>query len=77
MCPRSRMREVRQQYSTGNSPASTLGEVLALAWADYLIEVEAWAPSEAAARPGGNQARSLKCGYHAPVRTPSRPADSR
>jgi reactive intermediate/imine deaminase len=35
------MREVRQQYFTGNPPASTLVQVVALARPEYLIEVEA------------------------------------
>jgi reactive intermediate/imine deaminase len=35
------MREVRQQYFTGNPPASTLIQVVALARPEYLIEIEA------------------------------------
>jgi reactive intermediate/imine deaminase len=35
------MREVRQQFFTGNPPASTLVQVVALARPEYLIEVEA------------------------------------
>ena len=35
------MREVRQQYFTGNPPASTLIQVVALARPEYLLEIEA------------------------------------
>jgi 2-iminobutanoate/2-iminopropanoate deaminase len=34
-------REVRQQYFTGNLPASTLVQVVSLARPEYLIEIEA------------------------------------
>jgi reactive intermediate/imine deaminase len=35
------MREVRQQYFTGNPPASTLVQVVSLARPEYLLEIEA------------------------------------
>ena len=35
------MREVRQQYFTGNPPASTLVQVVALARPEFLLEIEA------------------------------------
>jgi reactive intermediate/imine deaminase len=35
------LREVRQQYFTGNPPASTLIQVVALARPEYLLEIEA------------------------------------
>jgi reactive intermediate/imine deaminase len=35
------MREVRSQYFTGNPPASTLVQVVALARPEYLLEIEA------------------------------------
>jgi reactive intermediate/imine deaminase len=37
----SALREVRQQYFTGNPPASTLVQVVALARPEYLLEIEA------------------------------------
>jgi reactive intermediate/imine deaminase len=40
------MREVRQQYFSGNPPASTLVQVVALARPEYLIEIEAIAVVE-------------------------------
>jgi reactive intermediate/imine deaminase len=40
------MREIRQQYFTGNPPASTLVQVVALARPEYLIEIEAIAVVE-------------------------------
>jgi enamine deaminase RidA (YjgF/YER057c/UK114 family) len=35
------LREVRQQYFTGNPPASTLVQVVSLARPEYLLEIEA------------------------------------
>jgi enamine deaminase RidA (YjgF/YER057c/UK114 family) len=35
------LREVRQQYFTGNPPASTLVQVVGLARPEYLLEIEA------------------------------------
>jgi 2-iminobutanoate/2-iminopropanoate deaminase len=35
------MREIRQQFFTGNPPASTLVQVVSLARPEYLIEIEA------------------------------------
>jgi reactive intermediate/imine deaminase len=35
------MRDVRQQYFTGNPPASTLIQVVALARPEYMLEIEA------------------------------------
>jgi reactive intermediate/imine deaminase len=35
------MREIRQQYFTGNPPASTLVQVVRLARPEYLLEIEA------------------------------------
>lgn len=35
------MREIRQQYFTGNPPASTLVQVVSLARPEYMIEIEA------------------------------------
>ena len=35
------LREVRQQYFTGNPPASTLVQVVSLARPEYLVEIEA------------------------------------
>ena len=40
------MREVRQEYFTGNPPASTLVQVTSLARPEYLIEIEAVAVVE-------------------------------
>jgi reactive intermediate/imine deaminase len=40
------LREVRQQYFTGNPPASTLVQVVRLAREEYLIEIEAIAVVE-------------------------------
>jgi reactive intermediate/imine deaminase len=37
----SAMREIRQQYFSGNPPASTLVQVVALARPEYMIEIEA------------------------------------
>ena len=37
----SAMREVRQQYFTGNPPASTLVQVVSLARPEYMLEIEA------------------------------------
>jgi reactive intermediate/imine deaminase len=37
----SALREVRQQYFTGNPPASTLVQVVSLARPEYLLEIEA------------------------------------
>jgi reactive intermediate/imine deaminase len=37
----SALRDVRQQYFTGNPPASTLVQVVALARPEYLLEIEA------------------------------------
>lgn len=37
----SAMREIRQQYFTGNPPASTLVQVVSLARPEYLLEIEA------------------------------------
>jgi enamine deaminase RidA (YjgF/YER057c/UK114 family) len=35
------LREVRQQYFTGNPPASTLVQVVSLARPEYMLEIEA------------------------------------
>ena len=35
------LREIRQQYFTGNLPASTLVQVVSLARPEYLLEIEA------------------------------------
>ncbi len=35
------MREIRQQYFTGNPPASTLVQVVSLARSEYMLEIEA------------------------------------
>jgi enamine deaminase RidA (YjgF/YER057c/UK114 family) len=35
------LREIRQQYFTGNPPASTLVQVVSLARPEYLLEIEA------------------------------------
>lgn len=40
------LREVRQQYFTGNPPASTFVQVVSLARTEYLIEIEAIAVVE-------------------------------
>jgi enamine deaminase RidA (YjgF/YER057c/UK114 family) len=37
----SAFREVRQQYFTGNLPASTFVQVVSLARPEYLLEIEA------------------------------------
>jgi enamine deaminase RidA (YjgF/YER057c/UK114 family) len=39
----SSFREVREQYLTGNLPASTLVQVVSLARPEYLLEIEAFA----------------------------------